>query len=149
MSNGITINEFAARVAPQKTIDITGTGSALQTQGQFNAIGASTEVVKPDAGHTVVISCDLANEQGKVDPKSMLEIAINAGAVAIDGISVGIGTLLGHSATLLTSPTALIHVAPNASGRVVCTIALHAAKTGTIVGLKHRQYSANATITVA
>ena len=42
MSNGITINEFAARVAPQKTIDITGTGSALQTQGQFNAIGAST-----------------------------------------------------------------------------------------------------------
>lgn len=149
MSNGISIQDILAIIAPTKKADITGTGAALLSQGQFNAVASNTAILSDAGFHKLRVNCILANFFGKVDPNSILAIAVNAGAVPINVVSVTTGTLRGHSITLTTSPTGIIYVSPDASGVVLVDITLNAAKIGTLVDLQHRNFCRGASIDIA
>lgn len=120
-------------------------------QSQFKQVADATAIFTDDGANNARVQCIVTTPMGKIDPNAIVEVIVDAGVTAIDAVPpAAVGTILGHTLTLLTSTTGVIYVRPSAAGAIDLTINLNAGQAGVKITLKNRGYiSTTGTLDIA
>jgi hypothetical protein len=111
-------------------------------QPQFKQVADATAIFTDDGSHTARVQCVVTTPTGKIDPNALVEVIVDAVTEAIDEVTINdsLGTIVGHTLTLLTSTKGVVYVRPSAAGIVDLDVVLHGAENGVKITLKNRGY---------
>ena len=144
----LTVKDIMNLVVPPRTALCTIEGDTAANlalgarQPQFKQVADATAIFTDDGSHTARVQCVVTTPRGKIDPKALVEVIVDAGSEAIDSLTINdsLGTIVGYTLVPLSSTTGVIYVRPSSAGVIDLDIVLHGAENGVKVTLKNRGY---------
>lgn len=112
-------------------------------QPQFKQVADATAIFTDDGSHTARVQCVVTTPMGKIDPNAVVEVIVDAVSEAIDAVTINnsLGTIIGHTLTLLTSTKGVVYVRPDSVGVIDLDVVLHGAENGVKITLKNRGFA--------